>query len=62
MPITRKFKFGPGRRDGRADLDNIDVALQNLDIKQEEGCTELSRSVLGKNGLMMLIIFQFDRI
>lgn len=58
MPITRKFKFGAGRRDGRADLDNIDVALQNLDIKQtpelNEECTELSRSVLGK--------FQFDRI
>lgn len=46
MPITRKFKFGGGKRDGRADLDTIDTGLQHLDIAS--GCTELSTSVLGK--------------
>lgn len=46
MPITRKFKFGGGRRDGRADLDSLDTAFQHLDAS---GCTELSTSVLGNN-------------
>lgn len=46
MPITRKFKFGGGKRDGRADLDSIDTGFQHLDIGASAG-TELSTSVLG---------------
>lgn len=49
MPITRKFKFGGGKRDGRADLDSIDTGFQHLDIGGASGCTERSDSVLGNN-------------